>query len=301
VRADSELDFSYQFCGELSRREARNFYFAFRLLPAASRRSMCALYAFMRHTDDLADSGGTALEKTQSLETWRQDLDSTLSGEAPCWPGLLALADTVSRYDIPHSLLHEVIEGVSMDVQPRSYANFDELSRYCHHVASAVGLCCIRIWGYRSHGGKAEQHAEACGIALQLTNILRDIREDARAGRIYLPQDDMSRFGVDPRELDADHISERLRDLLAFESHRAYVYYDQAQELVPFVNPVGRPVLLTIVGIYRALLDEITRRDYNVLKTRVAIPVWRKASITLRALPQRFLGQSFSETPTPVA
>jgi phytoene synthase len=259
---------------------------------------MCALYAFMRHTDDLADESGTAAGKTAALDGWRSELDAALAGEPPGWPGLLALADTVSRCGIPPLLLHEVIEGVSMDVQPRRYANFNELAYYCYHVASVVGLCCIHIWGYWSDGRRAERLAEACGIALQLTNILRDVREDARNGRVYLPQDEMARFGVDPRELDADRPSQRLRDLLAFEARRAYEYYEQASELVPLVAPVGRPVLLTIVGIYRALLDEITRRDYNVMTTRVAIPTWRKAAIALRALPQRFLGQPIERTPT---
>jgi 15-cis-phytoene synthase len=177
-----------------------------------------------------------------------------------------------------------------MDVVPRRYANFDELTDYCYHVASVVGLCCLHIWGYRSDGGKAERLAESCGIALQLTNILRDIREDARTGRIYLPEDELARFSVDPQELDADQPSEGLRQLLAFEARRAYGYYGQVQELVPLVDPVGRPVLLTIVGMYRALLDEIARRDYDVLTMRVSIPSWRKVAIALQALSQRFRG-----------
>ena len=185
-----------------------------------------------------------------------------------------------------------------MDVQPRPFASFDELADYCYHVASVVGLCCIHIWGYRSKGGRAERLAEACGIALQLTNILRDVREDARNGRIYLPQDEMARFGVEPRELDADRPSRGLHDLLVFQAQRAIAYYEQAKELVSLVDPVGRPVLLTIVGIYRALLDEIARRNYNVLNTRVAVPTWRKAAIALRALPQRFLRQPIVQSPT---
>ena len=154
-------------------------------------------------------------------------------------------------------LLHDVIDGVSMDVRPRTYASFDELSDYCYHVASVVGLCCIHIWGYQPDGGRAERLAEACGIALQLTNILRDVREDARNGRIYLPLDEMDQFGVTPQDLDADRPSRQLKELLAFQARRAYEYYDRAGGLVPLVDPIGRPVLLSIVGIYRALLDEI--------------------------------------------
>jgi phytoene synthase len=195
-------------------------------------------------------------------------------------------------------LLHAVIQGVEMDVRPRCYATFEELAGYCYHVASAVGLCCIHIWGYKSEGGRAERLAEACGIALQLTNILRDVREDALAGRIYLPQDELARFGVDRQDLQANRPSLGLRALLAFEAGRAYRYYDQSQELVPLVSPIGRPVLLTIVGVYRALLDEISRRDFNVLERRVTIPRWRKGMIALRALPHRFRGPGVAEAPT---
>ena len=284
----STLAASYQFCAQIARREARNFYLAFRLLPGGPRRSMCALYAFLRRTDDLADGALAPAEKSGALSRWRTELERALAGHEDVWPGLPALADTAATARIAPGLLHQVIDGVSMDVQPRFYASFDELADYCYHVASVVGLCCIRIWGYRSQEGRAERLAEACGLALQLTNILRDVREDARGGRIYLPQDDMNRFGVGPHELDAERPSRRLRDLLAFEAARAYEYYDTARDLVPLVDPVGRPVLMTIMGTYRALLDEIARRDYNVLTARVSIPAWKKAAIAVKALPHRF-------------
>jgi len=179
---------------------------------------------------------------------------------------------------------------VAMDLHPRPFATFDELYGYCYRVASAVGLCCLHIWGYRSKDGRAESLAEACGIALQLTNILRDVREDAEHGRLYLPQEDLGRFGVAPEEFTARRTSDRVRALLAYEGRRAYSYYDQARPLADLVAPVGRPVLATIVGIYRTLLDEIARRDYEVLGERVALPSWRKASIMLRSLSGRFRG-----------
>jgi phytoene synthase len=286
VKTDRVLEESYRFCAALSRREARNFYYAFLLLPRSRRRSMCALYAFMRHTDDLADEPGTPEAKARALDAWRQALDAALAG--PCidtWPGFPALADTVARHSIPAKLLHEVIEGVSMDIQPRGFATFAELADYCYHVASVVGLSCLHIWGYRSEGGRAERLAEHCGIALQLTNILRDVGDDARNGRIYLPGDDLARFGVAPAELAANgQPGDRLRELLAFEARRAYDYYEDARLLVHLVDPVGRPVLRTIIGIYRALLDEIARRDYHVLDGRVSLPPRRKIAIALRAL-----------------
>lgn len=275
---------SYRFCVDLSRKEARNFYYSFLLLPPARRRSMCALYAFMRHTDDLADQPGTPDEKRAALSMWRAELRSALDGQPPAWPGLLALADTVRRHSVPVRHLEEVIDGVSMDVEAQPYRTFDELYKYCYHVASAVGLSCLHIWGYRSEGGKAEQLAEACGIALQLTNILRDVKEDAQLGRIYLPEEDLARFGVRHEELSAAQPSEHVRRLFEFEGKRAYEYYAQARELAGFVAPMGRPVLGAIVGIYRALLDEIVRRDYDVLAGRVSLSAWRKSLITVRAL-----------------
>jgi phytoene synthase len=282
------LRHSYRFCCTVARREARNFSYSFWLLPRERRRSMCALYAFLRHTDDLADEPGSVSEKAVALDAWRRALDAALAGAGASWPGLPALADTVARHDIPAHLLHEVIEGVSMDLQPRGFATFEELADYCHHVASVVGLCCLHIWGYRSEGGKAERLAERCGIALQLTNILRDVRDDARDGRIYLPREDLARFGVEPDELTAGgRPSDRLRALLAFEGRRAYEHYEDAPDLVPLVDPVGRPVLRTIVGIYRALLDEIARRDYHVLDGQISLPTRRKIAIALRAMAGR--------------
>jgi 15-cis-phytoene synthase len=291
MRMDRSLQASYRFCGTVARQQARNFYYAFLLLPPAQRRSMCALYAFLRHTDDLADEPGSPTEKFRALDDWRRELDAALTGRGTAWPGLLALADTVGRHGIPSELLYEVIEGVLMDVQPRCFHRFEDLADYCHRVASVVGLSCLSIWGYRSEGGKAELFAEGYGMALQLTNIIRDVGDDARNGRIYLPQDDLARFGVQPEELSANgRPNDRIRELLAFEGQRAYQFYDQARPLAPLVAPVGRPVLLTIVGIYKALLDEIRRRDYNVLSTRVSLPTRRKLAIAAKALAGRFAG-----------
>jgi phytoene synthase len=276
---------SYRYCGEVSRREARNFYYSFLLLPPSLRRSMCALYAFLRHTDDLADDPAPAGTRRDALDAWRATVGRALSGgDADGWPGLAALADTVERHAIPRAYLDEVLDGVAMDLVPRPFATFDDLYGYCYRVASAVGLSCVHIWGFRSDGRRAEALAESCGVALQLTNILRDVGEDAGRGRVYLPQEDLERFGVRPEELSAPRVGDRLRDLLAFEGRRAYDYYDQARPLAGLVAPVGRPVLGTIVGIYRALLDEIASRDYEVLAGRVALPARRKAAIALRSL-----------------
>jgi 15-cis-phytoene synthase len=288
MKMDRALRASYRFCGVLSRREARNFYYAFLLLPRVKRRSMCALYAFLRHTDDLADLPAAATDKAQALDAWRLELESALAGRNTVWPGFPALSDTVTRHSIPAELLTKAIDGVSMDVEPRRFATFAELADYCYHVASVVGLSCLHIWGYRSEGGKAEQLAESCGIALQLTNIIRDVYEDARDGRIYLPEEDLARFGVEPGELSQEGPpSDRVRALLAFEGERAYQFYALAEPLTPLVSRAGRPVLQTIVGIYRALLNEIARRDYHVLDGRISLRPWRKLAVALRAMASR--------------
>jgi phytoene synthase len=283
AHAAPDLRASYRLCGEVARREARNFYYSFLLLPPARRRSMCALYAFMRHTDDLADEPGPSDAKRAALDAWRAELDRALDGSPVGSAILPALADTVARHGIPARHLHEVIDGVAMDLEPRRFATFDDLYDYCYKVASAVGLCCIHIWGFRSEGGKAEAMAEACGIALQLTNILRDVREDAERGRVYLPEADLARFGVAPGSLASGRLDPPLRSLLEFEANRAYDYYARALPLVGLVAPVGRPVLRAIVGIYRALLDEIARRGYEVLSGRVSLTPRRKVGIMIRS------------------
>ena len=202
---------------------------------------MCALYAFFRHTDDLVDESSSPARKAEGLDAWRLELGAVLAGGKWEWPGFPALADTVARYGIPENLLQDVIDGVAMDVHPRCFATFADLAEYCYHVASAVGLCCLHVWGYRSDGGKAEQLAERCGIALQLTNIIRDVHEDARGGRIYLPAEDLARFGVAPAELSGiGPPGEGLRALLAFQAQRAFQYYEHARPLELMVAPVGR-------------------------------------------------------------
>ena len=184
-------------------------------------------YAFLRHTDDLADDDAPARCKAEAIDAWRLEFEEALAGRECHWPGLPAVADTIARHRIPVHLLHEVIEGVSMDIEPRRYATYADLAEYCYHVASVVGICCLHVWGYRSDGGRAEKLAEKCGIALQLTNIIRDVRGDACNGRIYMPTEDLERFKVAPEELlAAGPPSDNLRALLAFQAQRAFKCYD---------------------------------------------------------------------------
>lgn len=275
---------SHDFCRRLARREAKNFYYSFLVLPPARRRAMCALYAFMRQTDDISDEAGSVDEKRRRLDSWRAELEAAQNGNTTGWPGLPALAETVHKYAIPVRHLHEVIDGVAMDLEPRTFETFDDLYAYCYRVASAVGLCCIRIWGFQSRDGLAESLAESCGIALQLTNILRDVREDLGLGRVYLPREDLDRFKVRAEDLQLDTPRPAVRELFEFEARRAYDYYARARPLSSLIAPVGRPVLGAMVGIYRALLDEIARRNYNVLAGRISLPAWKKTAITLGSL-----------------
>ena len=282
------LTASYSRCVEISRSTAKNFYYGFLLLPPNRRRAMCALYAFMRHSDDLADEPNPIADKYQALSEWRRDMLAAIN-ETPAQaylrnPTLPALADTIRRYQIPTQYLLEVLDGVSMDIEPRPFRTFDDLHAYCYRVASAVGLCCIHIWGFTSDKGRAERLAVSCGLALQITNILRDVREDAEQGRLYLPLEDLDRFGIDPEELKASTPNHKLRALLEHEARRAIEYYLEARPLERLVAPVGRPVLRAIVGIYRTLLDEIIKRDYDVLSQRVSLSPGRKMAIMARSL-----------------
>lgn len=296
MSSEQPLARSYSHCAAVARRQAKNFYPSFLLLPANRRKSMCALYAFMRRTDDIADEPGEIECKKKALQRWRDDLNEALEGKPGGWPGWPALSDAVLRHAIPARYLHEVIDGVAMDLTPRTIATYEDLRVYCYHVASAVGLCCIHIWGFRSDHGQAEAMAESCGLALQLTNIIRDVGEDARDGRVYLPAEDLARFGVSRDALTAPRATEPLKRLLAFEARRAYEEYERAKPLASLVDPVGRPVLLTIAGIYRALLDRIAQKKYDVLSERVSVPKWRKATIAARSFGARFTQPSRSDS-----
>lgn len=276
------LDASYRHCESVARRRARNFYYSFLALPAPKRRAMCALYAFMRECDDLSDGDRASME---GLRQWRAHLDAALQGSVPPHPVWPAFLDTVSRYRIPADCLYGMIEGVSSDLEPRSFETFEQLYRYCYLVASVVGIATIHVFGFSDP--QAPRLAERCGIAFQLTNILRDVREDALNGRVYLPREDMERFSVTPEMLAAPSVSPELRNLLAFEAGRARGYYEEAQPLIGMVEPDSRHALWALIEIYRRLLERIEQRDYDVLTDRVRLSALEKTSIALRAVLRR--------------
>jgi phytoene synthase len=275
---------SYAHCRQLTRRTASNFYYSFIVLPRAKRRAMCALYAFARMTDDLGDNALPVGERRAALAGWRKSLDKALAGEfdAPIFP---ALADTVCRYRLPPEHLRALIDGVEMDLAHQGFETFDELGDYCCKVASAVGLCCIHIWGFTSPA--ALEPALKCGIAFQLTNILRDLKEDAALGRIYLPREDLRRFGYSADDLRAEIGDERFKQLMRFEIERTEGLYQDASELQRWLEPDGKAVYGIMSGIYRGLLDEIKRLDGDVFSHRVRLSAWRKLRIAGRWMLSR--------------
>jgi phytoene synthase len=293
---DATLARSWSYCERLARREAGNFYHAFRVLPAPQRRAMCALYAFLRITDDLADEPAPLEVKEAALTSWRCALDSALAGDDShrLHP---ALRHTVERYRIPRQYLTDALDGVTMDLAPVSYDTFADLYGYCYRVASVVGLSCIHIWGFADE--KACDFAEKAGIAFQLTNILRDLGEDVARQRVYLPREDLERFGYSAEQLARGERGERFRDLMQFEVARARSYYDAALPLVELLEPPGQAVFLILYRTYRGLLDAIERRDYDVFSSRVRLSRWHKLGLVLQALPVRWGWTAFRRARRP--
>ena len=269
------LEESFAYCRRVARSRARNFYYSFLLLERAQRDAMCAIYAFMRYCDDLSDEPGA---NRAAIERWRAALNQTLGGqpdEHPVWP---AFAHTVKAYGIPHEYFQHMIDGVASDLEPRRIAGYDELYRYCYQVASVVGLTTIHIFGFDSE--EAKPLAEKCGVAFQLTNILRDIKEDADNGRTYLPAEDLAKFGVTPERLAR---GEGTTELLRFEAGRARSYYRESAPLLELVHDKSRSSLWALIEVYSRLLDRIERANYDVYSRRISVPVAEKLWILLRA------------------
>ncbi len=271
---------SYEYCCSVAQRRARNFYYSFVLLSKPQRQAMCAIYAFMRYCDDLSDDE-TQSDRAGAIARWRADLESALEGRFsghPLWP---AFHHAVRTYEIPHRYFFDMIEGVSSDLEPRTISTFDELYRYCYLVASVVGLTIIHIFGFESP--EALPLAEKCGIAFQLTNILRDVREDAGNGRVYLPSEDLERFSVPTDSFRAAEATEALREVLRFEASRAEWYYSAGLPLVRLVAPRSRASLWALIEIYHQLLRRIEASNFEVLKHRVRVPTANKAWIVVQA------------------
>jgi phytoene synthase len=295
----SQLDVAYSVCRHIARSAAKNFYYGFLVLPQRKRNALSAVYAFMRRCDDIADDSTlTPNERRNRLADWLDKVHRALASLPTDDPVLLALADAQRSYQIPLGLLDQLAYGTAADLDqdtpqlgpyaqliPR-YQTFEELRQYCYGVASVVGLVCIRIFGYRDPA--AEPLAERCGLAFQLTNIIRDIKEDVAVGRVYLPAEDLAEFGLSASDLASSDVA-RLRPLLTMEAERALECYSAGEELIPLVNEDSQPALWVLVTIYRRLLEKIALRQYDVFGERVQLTVREKLSILGKGFVRRML------------
>ena len=287
VQAAGALETDYRRCGDITRQSSSNFYYAFMLLPVERRRSLYAVYAFCRFVDDVADDESIR-EPARLLSRWREELGRVYGDGTPTRAISRALADTVQRFSIPRRCFEELIAGMEMDLSRKRYVTFDELHRYCYRAAAVVGLICIEIFGYTNPGAKV--YAENLGIACQLTNILRDVKEDAAKGRIYLPLEDLARFSVTETEILEGVYSDAFVRLMEFEAHRAREYYQRAQQSLP---PEDRATLLTAEAmrlIYGSLLDRIVSSNYRVLDRRLSLSATHKLYLVGRAWATSRLG-----------
>lgn len=273
---------SFKYCRHVTRRRARNFYYSFVLLGREEHDAMCAVYAFMRYCDDLSDDPlREVTEARVLLDRWRADLDAALGGRLTdhlLWP---AFCSVVERYRIPPRYFHEMIDGVASDLEPRQFRTFEELYRYCYQVASVAGLSVVHILGFESPS--ALLLAEKCGIAFQLTNILRDVREDAGQGRVFFPAEDMARFQVSREDLLRGNPSDGIRELMRFETARARAYYQESAPLVGLVRRKNRRALWALIEIYRRLLERIQQKNFEVFGDRVRLSTAEKCRVVARA------------------
>ena len=296
--APPQLVMAYSVCKGITRTSAKNFYYAFLVLPRRKRQALCAVYAFMRRCDDIADDPTLALpDRRQKLDTWLDALHRAQQGEPTDDAILLALTDAQRRFAIPAGLLDELAHGTAMDVEQEEnsaqttsapgltiqYRTFQDLRLYCYRVASVVGLVCIHIFEYRDPA--AEPLAERCGLAFQLTNIIRDVKEDASMGRVYLPEEDLAKFQISGSELLTTPDPARFRPVLALEADRAREFYSSGDALIPYVAEDSQPALWVLVTIYRSLLEKIAEKQYDVFAAKISLSTSEK----LRILAKGFL------------
>lgn len=300
---DLAIERAYAVCRAIAKREAKNFYYSFVALPAPRRNAICAIYAFMRKADDLADDEMLHRDQRRhNLDAWLADWHIALGGGDTGDPVFLAVRHAILKFAIPANLLDELVAGTTMDLAnavgdaPDTYATFDDLYQYCYLVASVVGLVCIRIFGYSDP--RAEKLAEETGIAFQLTNILRDVAEDAERKRVYLPLDELAAHNISVEQLlrRASGVppTPDERALLEGVAQRAEHYYKSARELMPLIDPESRPALWVLVRIYRALLRRIRRAKYDVFSRRIKVPTFQKLEILAVGLVRMGWARMFS-------
>lgn len=295
-----QLSHAYAVCRGIARRAAKNFYYGFLALPSEKRNALCAVYAFMRHADDISDDSALEIpEKKQRLNQWLDSARQVFSGHATDDPVLMALADAQKRFSIPIELFEKLVYGTSLDLEiPPASAEapailcttFEDLKQYCYYVASVVGLVCIHIFGYEDK--KAEILAEDCGLAFQLTNIIRDVQEDAAMGRIYIPEIDLGLVGLNAANFSSTALADpaaaqQIRPALEYEADRARKFYESGKWLMELVHEDSRGALWVLVEIYSRLLKKIVERNYDVFTERVALSTWEKLRVLARGFVYR--------------
>jgi phytoene synthase len=278
----TDVDLAYRSCVRTTRQVAANFYYGISLLPRQKRWAMSAVYAFSRRVDDIGDGSLAVERKLHALAAERERLVRLELGEIdPYDPVLVALADAQPRFELPVDALVSLIDGIELDVRGTTYESFDELVVYCRHVAGSIGRLCLAIFGSSHDRVVAELLADDLGVAMQLTNILRDVREDSELGRVYLPAEDLRRFGVEDL---ARAPAAPLADLIRFEAARNRDWFTRGLKLCELLDSRSRSCLLAMTGIYRGILERIEREPGEVLERRISMPVWEKAWLAARCL-----------------
>lgn len=260
---------AYAWCKAYTRERAKNFYYAFAVLPADKRNAIYAAYAFSGHVDDIADELTDRAEQERQLAEARDRLRACYAGQRE-GPLFTALGDAIDRFGIPASYFEELVNGVEMDFTINRYATWDELHRYCYRVASMVGLICTSVFGTRSHP-EAERFAVDLGVALQIVNIMRDVREDAERGRVYFPKDELAACGLTPEDILACRYDERFVALMRRQGQRAHAYFASGRRLLGLLDLRSRMCVNVLQGVYAEILKRIEARRYDVLSERVAL------------------------------
>jgi len=272
----SEVEKAYEYCKSVTKFHAKSFYFAAKFLPKHKQKAVYPIYAFCRHVDDEIDEigDGDEAEAVKSVEKWKANLNNiyenkfdkqrTTNNEQT--QVFIAFQDVLQTYQIPQNLPLELIQGVLMDTTTKRYETFEELYVYCYRVASTVGLMSSEILGYSDK--IALEYAEAMGIGMQLTNILRDVKEDAEIGRIYIPQEDLRRFNISEEQIFARKFDENFRQMMKFQVERAREYYEKGEKGIPLLEKDSRFTVLLASRIYAKILDKIENLDYNVFSAR---------------------------------
>jgi phytoene synthase len=286
--SSSALKTAYAYCREVTRREARNFYFAFITLPTLRRTAIYVVYAFARLCDDIADSEQLPNQKVKLLKQTHKNLADAFEGH-PEGPIFSALVDVAHKYQIPQEYFDALISGVEMDITKTRYANFEELKHYCYGVSTTVGLICAEILGYKDP--MAREYAVDLSLAMQLTNILRDLKEDAAKNRIYLPQDELRHFGYSEVDLRQEVINQQYLELMEFQTQRIREYYLRASKLLPLVPLRSRTCVAILHGFYSKLLDHIQSQNFDVFRETIRLSKREKLFLTWKLWITSFIPQ----------